>query len=568
MRFKRWILHRAIVADIAVQCASVSINRSLNGSGGVYALDVPTPTRREPPLVQLRQFQGKGFQKLGASFASDSVYSIDKNAQLYLLRGRDNFTDSGESPVLAKKDRSPLAARRSEGQAEGGGWHLAGRWLSILKKEVIAQVVPGGHHAVCRAAGGDAFSWGLNPHGELGSNHAFNMTDRQEPLAMTLIPEGETIVSVSAGVYHGAAVSQSGRVYCWGCNTSNELAQVNTFTEDIEATFFSAPVYVDLDSPSYKLKPKASSNKDAVTKTRLSNDRDHSSLATRSTYVFHRWLIRTISCGAAHTACIDQDGRVLTWGCRDGGRLGRRDTAWPSQSPSPEDEELSFAATRRKQRPQQGAPPGEVDSLWESGKMCIDLCCGAWHTLLLVVDRQHDRIKADSLTSTRLSNSPHEVEQRCTGGTWEIKRPTEVLAFGSGISGQLGIGDKTLSLTPMMVRGLPRGGNESEEPFVLNVRAGTYVSACADSNGQVWSWGARGAGMFQAQPRLVALPKGQRSGGLVDFCCTRDSVVFATSGVGQEYFEELVELKISTYRKQRLADEVCHSIRFCMHVYI
>ena len=54
MRFKRWILHRAIVADIAVQCASVSINRSLNGSGGVYALDVPTPTRREPPLVQLR----------------------------------------------------------------------------------------------------------------------------------------------------------------------------------------------------------------------------------------------------------------------------------------------------------------------------------------------------------------------------------------------------------------------------------------------------------------------------------------------------------------------------------
>ena len=48
VRFKRWILHRSIVADIAVQCASVAVDRALNGSGGAYTLDVPTPSRRYP----------------------------------------------------------------------------------------------------------------------------------------------------------------------------------------------------------------------------------------------------------------------------------------------------------------------------------------------------------------------------------------------------------------------------------------------------------------------------------------------------------------------------------------
>jgi hypothetical protein len=33
VRFKRWVLHRAIVADLGVQCATVAVERSLNGAG-------------------------------------------------------------------------------------------------------------------------------------------------------------------------------------------------------------------------------------------------------------------------------------------------------------------------------------------------------------------------------------------------------------------------------------------------------------------------------------------------------------------------------------------------------
>jgi alpha-tubulin suppressor-like RCC1 family protein len=543
VRFKRWILHRAVIADIAVQCASVSVGRALNGSGGVYTLDVPTPTRREPPLVQLRQFQGKGFTSLGASFASDSVYAIDSKAQLFLLRGRDNYTDTMEP--ASPPDGNGQAAS-VVGPAVGGGWLLAGRWFSMLKREATTEVAPGGHHALCCTEGGDAYSWGLNPHGELGSNHALDMKNPQEPTCMTLLPAGESVVSVSAGAYHGAAVSAKGRVYAWGCNTANELAQINTFTEELKSTFYSTPVCVELNAPEYKLLPLS-----ATAYRGASEGRSLESLGGDPTLIpeslYHRWFISRVSCGAAHTACIDNEGRILTWGCRDGGRLGRRSTAWPPlQTDDDDEQEMSASQKRRKQRPQRGAPPAEVDDLWANGKVCIDLCCGAWHTLLLVTDRQiatdDGRVKRKTATSSKTSHAP-------------AQKPTEVFSFGSGITGQLGLGDKTLSVTPAKVHGLP-AGNDPDAAAVVGVRAGTYVSAISDSNGQVWMWGARGAGMFQPLPRKAELPKGRRAGGLVDFCCTRDCVVFATKGVGPEYFEEMVELKIAAYRKEREADEV------------
>ena len=96
--------------------------------------------------------------------------------------------------------------------------------------------------------------------------------------------------------------------------------------------------------------------------------------------------------------------------------------------------------------------------------------------------------------------------------------------------------------------GLPEEG-------VLSVKAGTYVSAVADKDGGVWYWGSRGAGMFQPIPKRAELPKGQRAGGLEDVACTRDALVFLTKGVGPEYFEQMVELRVAMFKAERLKDE-------------
>jgi len=141
-------------------------------------------------------------------------------------------------------------------------------------------------------------------------------------------------------------------------------------------------------------------------------------------------------------------------------------------------------------------------------------------------------------------------------GIGQGTRPGLVYTFGSGLSGQLGIGEVTLAQTPLRVR---RGGGMPSD--VVSVRAGTYVTACAQSNGQVWYWGARGAGMFQPVPLAAELPTGQRAGGLTDFACTRDCVVFLTNGVGPEYFEQMVDAKVDEYKAERLADEAAFALK-------
>jgi hypothetical protein len=185
--------------------------------------------------------QGKGYLKLCASFASDSVYSLDRKGNVYLLRGTDHVEDIGKPMAVSAPKKPPTTTAAAGGGGGGGntpdllnhhmdfgggGWHLAGRWLSILRAEDVTQVVPGGYFTLAAASGGDAFSWGLNPHGELGNSKPMKMDKAEPPTAITHLPTNEAVTRVSAGTYHGAAVMQSGRIYMWGCNSSNELGVV------------------------------------------------------------------------------------------------------------------------------------------------------------------------------------------------------------------------------------------------------------------------------------------------------------------------------------------------------
>lgn len=42
-RFKRWIVFPAIVADVAAQAAHAAAQRMLDGAGGVFSYECPTP---------------------------------------------------------------------------------------------------------------------------------------------------------------------------------------------------------------------------------------------------------------------------------------------------------------------------------------------------------------------------------------------------------------------------------------------------------------------------------------------------------------------------------------------
>ena len=111
------------------QAAVVAVSRNLDGSGGVYALDIPTPSCRRPPLVTLRQFRGKGFVRLASGFATDDVYAVDRLHRLHLLRTLDSGGGAGGK-----------GGGGGGGMLEvigGGGWLLAPRWISWLRSDPI-----------------------------------------------------------------------------------------------------------------------------------------------------------------------------------------------------------------------------------------------------------------------------------------------------------------------------------------------------------------------------------------------------------------------------------------------
>mmetsp|Transcript_11272 Transcript_11272/g.32415 ORF Transcript_11272/g.32415 Transcript_11272/m.32415 type:complete len:253 (+) Transcript_11272:121-879(+) len=194
-----------------------------------------------------------------------------------------------------------------------------------------------------------------------------------------------------------------------------------------------------------------------------------------------RWHIRMVACGANHTCVIDDDGTALAWGCGDCGRLGR--------NPAVRDWSRGHGGLHPLAK-QRGCPPDLVQGL--EGLYAVNVACGSWHTALLVS-----------------KESPRD-----TAG--------EVYTFGSGLGGQLGLGD---------VRQSHRAQKVEHVPACSLVRAGKFMTAVVTAKNQtVYCWGSQGCGMFFPTPARIPLADSIRCGPVVDIACSSDCVTILTAG--------------------------------------
>lgn len=76
---------------------------------------------------------------------------------------------------------------------------------------------------------GDAFCWGLNDMGQLGSGFVggrylpqIQMNDYGMPIPQLVVGQHH-FVSLSVGAFHACGLTQSGEAFCWGHNAYNEL---------------------------------------------------------------------------------------------------------------------------------------------------------------------------------------------------------------------------------------------------------------------------------------------------------------------------------------------------------
>jgi alpha-tubulin suppressor-like RCC1 family protein len=127
--------------------------------------------------------------------------------------GRNDFLQTGAEGAEICRDGIPC--RREPAFVSG----LSG-------VTVIATL---GHHS-CAIADGEIYCWGHNGFGQIGN--AAPRIDEGEPLARAKVPladERPVIARAGGGLYagrmvgHSCAVTDGGRVYCWGANCAGQL---------------------------------------------------------------------------------------------------------------------------------------------------------------------------------------------------------------------------------------------------------------------------------------------------------------------------------------------------------
>ncbi|KAH8119167.1 regulator of chromosome condensation 1/beta-lactamase-inhibitor protein II [Phellopilus nigrolimitatus] len=94
--------------------------------------------------------------------------------------------------------------------------------LSLVDRRFV-QIACGSDHVLALTQQGTVYGWGNGEHGELGRK----LIERRK--SSGLVPtrlEIRRIVYVSAGAYHSFAIDESGRVFAWGLNTYRQTGVV------------------------------------------------------------------------------------------------------------------------------------------------------------------------------------------------------------------------------------------------------------------------------------------------------------------------------------------------------
>lgn len=201
---------------------------------------------------------------------------------------------------------------------------------ALAGKTVVA-IEAGSSHSMALTSDGLVYAWGYGFHGQLGNG---STVDQSTPVAVQTsgVLTGKTIIGISAGISHSAAITADGVIATWGSNINGELGNNSTNPSSV-------PVQV-IASGSLSGK--------TVTDVRAGGS---FTLALTSDGQVHSWggngsgqlgigsttrslvpalvggslsgrNVVTIAAGSAHATALSSDGQPHVWGSDGNGELG------------------------------------------------------------------------------------------------------------------------------------------------------------------------------------------------------------------------------------------------------
>jgi alpha-tubulin suppressor-like RCC1 family protein len=173
------------------------------------------------------------------------------------------------------------------GNATTGGFTDAPRYVDtrdLPPGKALVQVVTGDSHACALDSAGEAYCWGANNKGQLGTGHPGGSSSIPQPVDTRGVLAGKTLTQITAGGDHTCALDTAGTAYCWGADTYGELGDGHTGGSS------SVPVIV------------------------------HTSGGRASR------ALTQITAGGDHTCALDAAGTAWCWGRNNDGQLGHPGT--------------------------------------------------------------------------------------------------------------------------------------------------------------------------------------------------------------------------------------------------
>jgi hypothetical protein len=141
----------------------------------------------------------------------------------------------------------------------------------VLSDLNISDVKCGYSHTLLLTSSGEVYAWGCNKNGQIGNGcNAEQLT----PIKVNDFND-ERIVMISCGYWHSMALTESGRVFSWGCNGFGQLGIGNTVDSN-------KPKIIDLNAI----------------------------------------IIERISCGQWHSLLLSNDGFIYAFGFNLWGQIG------------------------------------------------------------------------------------------------------------------------------------------------------------------------------------------------------------------------------------------------------
>jgi hypothetical protein len=208
---------------------SVSDFTPLIGSLITFSIEGNIPSNT---LVQLELIEITGGFPVGAMVAKNLqqptevvVASAIPNAQ--------NFVSSTFSPTLAmsKGGKRTFFARAVNNQ--GVVFESATREVFVITPVAnpVIQVAIGGNHTCVLLTNRDVRCWGFNFSGQLGLGNTNSIGNDEAPNSVPPIqfPTGFRVESITAGQAHNCALSEQGKVICWGNNQFGQLGYGDTY---------------------------------------------------------------------------------------------------------------------------------------------------------------------------------------------------------------------------------------------------------------------------------------------------------------------------------------------------